>query len=185
MYSLNLTTVDIKLDPTTAHRCRVSADGMKVIDGGATKDVCDTPASSGSVLGISSLSTGKSYWEVEVSNKTGWDLGVARGNVHSKGKLTLDPNNGFWVIAHYEKKEYAALTAPPAGLSLKEKPVKVGVFVDYKEGSVSFYDVTARSHMYSFTECSFTGKIFPYFSVHPTEEGLTADPLIISTLTHQ
>lgn len=183
--SPNLTLVAIKLDPTTAHRCFVSADGMKVIDGGENKEACDTPGSSGSVLGLNSLPTEKSYWEVEVSIKTGWDVGVARSNKHRKGKLALNPDNGFWVIAHYENKEYAALTAPTIHLSLKEKPRKIGVFVNYKEGLVSFYDVTAQSHIYSFNECLFTGEIFPYFSVHPKVDGSTADPLIISPVKHQ
>lgn len=166
MSYLNSTTVDIKLDPTTAHRCLVSEDGMKVIDGSENQGACDTSRSPGSILGLNSLPTGKSYWEVEVSNKSGWILGVAGGNAKRKGKHDLSPDNSFWVIAHYENNEYTALTAPPVRLSLKEKPQKVGVFVNYKERFVSFYNVTAQSHIYSFTECSFTGEIFPHFSVH-------------------
>uniref|UniRef100_A0A3Q1I7N8 B30.2/SPRY domain-containing protein n=1 Tax=Anabas testudineus TaxID=64144 RepID=A0A3Q1I7N8_ANATE len=159
-------SVDIKLDPTTAHRCLVSEDGMKVIDGSENQGACDTSRSPGSILGLNSLPTGKSYWEVEVSNKSGWILGVAGGNAKRKGKHDLSPDNSFWVIAHYENNEYTTLTAPPVRLSLKEKPQKVGVFVNYKERFVSFYNVIAQSHIYSFTECSFTGEIFPHFSVH-------------------
>ena len=49
-------------------------------------------------------------------------------------------------------------------LSLKSQPEKVGVFVDYEEGLVSFYDVDAAALIYSFTGCSFTEKLFPFFS---------------------
>ncbi|KAG7221439.1 hypothetical protein INR49_017208 [Caranx melampygus] len=54
-----------------------------------------------------------------------------------------------------QKLETLCSVAPPVSLSLKQKPQKVGVFVDYEEGLVSFYDVTAQSHIYSFTGCSF------------------------------
>ncbi|XP_047461370.1 E3 ubiquitin-protein ligase TRIM35-like [Mugil cephalus] len=176
--------VDVKLDPATAHQSLVlSDDGKKVRDGTKKPKVPDTPERFdlfGSVLGCNSLTSGKSYWEVEVSNKTGWDLGVARGNTNRKGKLTLNPENGYWVTVHFEDKKYAALTAPPVQLSLKEKPQKVGVFVDYEEGLVSFYNVTTQSHIYSFTECLFGGEIFPYFSPHLKQDEKNADPLIIS-----
>ncbi|TNN28813.1 E3 ubiquitin/ISG15 ligase TRIM25 [Liparis tanakae] len=42
-------------------------------------------------------------------------------------------------------------------------PQKVGVFVDYEEGLVSFYDVKAAALIYSFTGCSFKEKLLPYF----------------------
>ncbi|XP_039997503.1 uncharacterized protein LOC120797724 [Xiphias gladius] len=178
--------VDVKLDPSTAHQCLVlSDDGKKVRDGGKNQKVPDTPERFdmfGSVLGRNSLTSGKSYWEVEVSNKHGWDLGVARGDANRKGKLSMNPDNGYWVTVHYEGKLYAALTAPPASLPLKEKPEKVGVFVDYEEGLVSFYDVTAQSHIHSFTECSFSGEIFPYFSPHLQQNGKNSDPLVISAV---
>ncbi|KAM6960115.1 E3 ubiquitin-protein ligase TRIM21-like [Tautogolabrus adspersus] len=178
-------TVDVRLDPTTAHQHLIlSDDGKEVKDGEEDQEVPDSPERFdmfGSVLGLNRLTYGKSYWEVEVGNKTGWDLGVARRDANRKGKLTLTPDNGYWVTVHYEDDKYAALTAPPAHLSLKEKPQKVGVFVDYEEGLVSFYDVASKSHIYSFTDCSFNGKIFPYFSPHLKDEE-NMDPLIISSV---
>ncbi|XP_047461342.1 uncharacterized protein LOC125020092 isoform X2 [Mugil cephalus] len=157
--------VDVKLDPATAHQSLVLSDnGKKVRDGTKKPKVPDTPERFdlfGSVLGCNSLTSGKSYWKVEVSNKTGWDLGVARGNANRKGNLTHNSDNGYWVTVHFEDKKYATLTAPPVQLSLKDKPQKVGVFVDYEEGLVSFYNVTTQSHIYSFTECLFDGEIFP------------------------
>lgn len=168
--------VDVELDPTTAYKCLVSADGKRLSSRGGTQRF-------GSVLGLNRMTSGKSYWEVVVSNKTGWSLGVATGDAQRKGKLVMCPDNGYWVAEHHKNK-FAALTNPPVGLPLKEKPQKVGVFVDYEEGLVSFYDATAQSHIYSFTECAFTEGIYPYFIVHVVKDG-SADSLIISTVKHQ
>ncbi|XP_047461379.1 E3 ubiquitin-protein ligase TRIM39-like [Mugil cephalus] len=181
-------TVDVKLDPNSAHqRLVLSDDGKEVKDGGEDKEVDDSPKRFdlfASVLGLNSLTSGKSYWEVEVSNKSGWDLGVARGDAKRKGKLTLNPGNGYWVTVHYQDEEYAAMTAPPRRLQLKAKPKKVGVFVSYDEGLVSFYNVTAQSHIYSFTQCSFTGELYPYFSPHMKQDEKNSEPLVISDGKH-
>ncbi|XP_036001898.1 E3 ubiquitin-protein ligase TRIM39 [Fundulus heteroclitus] len=178
-------SVDIKLDPDTAHqRLVVSPDGKAVQDGGENQEVADTPQRFdvfGSVLGLNSLTTGKSYWEVEVNNKTGWDLGVARGSADRRGKLSLNPDNGYWVLVHYEEENYAAMTTPPISLSLEEKPRKVGVFVDYEDGLVSFYDATNLSHIYSFTESPFKDELYPYFSPHTKQDKMNSEALVIST----
>ncbi|MEQ2240235.1 hypothetical protein ILYODFUR_012769 [Ilyodon furcidens] len=187
-------TVDVTLDPDTAHQRLVfSDDCSKMKDRGENLEVADSLKRFdvlGSVLGLNSLTTGKSYWEVEVSNKTGWDLGVARGSADRRGRLTLNPDNGYWVLVHFEACDvpkphaaYAAMTAPPLCLSLKDKPQKVGVFVDYEEGLVSFYDVKTRSHIYSFSKCSFKDKLYPYFSLHMKYE-INSEPLIISKMKH-
>ncbi|XP_060922312.1 E3 ubiquitin-protein ligase TRIM39-like [Limanda limanda] len=177
-------TVDVKLDPATAHQCLlVSDDGKEVEDGEEDPEVDDAPERFdmfGSVLGLNGFTSGRSYWEVEVGNKTGWDLGVARGDANRKGKLSLNPDNGYWATVHYDHDKYAALTATPLLLSLLLKPEKVGVFVDYEEDLVSFYNVTAQTHVYSFTGCSFSGELFPYFSPHRKQDDHSGDPLIIS-----
>ncbi|XP_034412758.1 E3 ubiquitin/ISG15 ligase TRIM25-like [Cyclopterus lumpus] len=109
------------------------------------------------------------------------NLGVARSDANRKGRLSLNPDNGYWVIVHYEEEEYAALTAPPVRLSLQNKPETVGVFVDFEKGLVSFYDMTAQSHIYSFAqEGSFGDDLLPYFSPHAKQNEKNADALIIS-----
>ncbi|XP_025761820.1 uncharacterized protein LOC106098990 [Oreochromis niloticus] len=181
--------VDVKLDPTTAHQSlEIYGNGKKVRDGGKMSKDPDSSQRfdvSGSILGLNRLSSGRAYWEVEVRNKTGWDLGVARCDANRKGKLSINPDNGYWATVHYEDQKYAALTTPPMSLSLKGKPQKVGVFVDYEEGLVSFYDVTSQSHIYSFTECSFGGEILPYFSPHLKQNEKNSNPLIISAVQKQ
>ncbi|XP_038128812.1 E3 ubiquitin-protein ligase TRIM38-like [Cyprinodon tularosa] len=183
-------TVDVKLDPDTAHRRLVlSSDGSKMKDSGENQMVADSLKRFdvvGSVLGHNSLTTGRSYWEVEVSNKTGWDLGIVRGSANRRGRPNLSPENGYWVLVHFEEcdvpqpyADYAAMTSPPISLSLKDKPKKVGVFLDYEEGLLSFYDVTNKSHIYTFSKCSFSDEIYPYFSLHMKYE-INYEPMIIS-----
>ncbi|XP_054914441.1 E3 ubiquitin-protein ligase TRIM38-like [Poeciliopsis prolifica] len=186
--------VDVRLDPETAH-CRLvfSNNGSKVEDRGENREVADSPKRYdvlGSVLGLNTLATGKSYWEVEVGSTTGWDLGVARGSANRRGRQALNPENGYWVLVHFEECDvpkpftvYAVMTAPPVSLSIKDKPKKIGVFVDYEEGIVSFYDVTARSHIYSFSKCSFQDELRPYFSLHMKYE-MNFEPLTISKIKH-
>ncbi|XP_014894319.1 E3 ubiquitin-protein ligase TRIM21-like isoform X1 [Poecilia latipinna] len=178
--------VDVKLDSATAHHCLVlSNDGKRVRDGGEKPKAPDDPErfdTFGSVLGINRLNRGRAYWEVEVKNKSGWDLGVARRSANRKGVLKVNTDNGYWVAVHFKDRKYAALTVPPTSLPLSEKPQKVGVFVDYEEGVVSFYDVMNKSHIFSFTECLFNDDILPYFSPHPKMNDKNVDPLIISVV---
>ena len=60
--------------------------------------------------------------------------------------------------------------------SPREKSQKVGVFVNYEEGQVSFCDVEARS----FIDYTFTEKLYPYFC--PGKHSGNSAPLIISTI---
>ncbi|KAI4896776.1 hypothetical protein NFI96_003611 [Prochilodus magdalenae] len=100
-----------------------------------------------------------------------WDLGVVRESSNRKGMISASPEDGQWSVFLRNKTEYTALDSPSVRLSLKQAPQKVGVFVDYEEGLVSFYDVEARSHIYSFTGQSFNEKIYPVFSPCTNEGG--------------
>ncbi|KAK2918429.1 hypothetical protein Q8A73_002800 [Channa argus] len=115
----------------------------------------------------------------QVKGKMKWDLGVARESINRKGEITLSPQNGFWTIWLRKGNEYEALDDPPIRLYLKSQPEKVGVFVDYEEGLVSFYDVDAAALIYSFTGCSFTEKLYPFLSPCNSNLGKNSVPLII------
>ncbi|KAK6292995.1 hypothetical protein J4Q44_G00364960, partial [Coregonus suidteri] len=84
-------------------------------------------------------------------------------------------------ISQLDKKvDYEAFTDPHTSLSLKSKPEKLGVFVDYEEGQVSFYDVDTRSHIFSFTGCTFTEKLYPYLNPFDDYDGSNSAPMIIT-----
>ncbi|XP_034542059.1 E3 ubiquitin-protein ligase TRIM21-like [Notolabrus celidotus] len=176
--------VDLTLDPDTAHpNLILSDDGKQVHCGDVRKNLPDNPERFGKyamVLSKQSFSSGRFYFEVQVEGKTKWDLGVARESINRKGQITLNPEDGFWTICLRNENEYTALDDLSVDLSLQSDPEKVGVFVDYEEGLVSFYDVDAAALIYSFTGCSFTEKLYPYFSPCPNDGGKNSAPLIIS-----
>ncbi|XP_058251154.1 zinc-binding protein A33-like [Hemibagrus wyckioides] len=175
--------VDVTLDPDTAHpNLILSADGKQVTCGDKQQNLPVTPQRFDqclNVLGKQSFSSGRFYYEVQVRGKTKWTVGVARENINRKGDITLKPQNGFWTVWLRNENQYEALAGPSVPLTLRKKVEKVGVFVDYEEGLVSFYDVKSRSHIYSFTGQSFTEKLYPLFS--PNLKGSkNSAPLIIS-----
>ncbi|XP_060730821.1 E3 ubiquitin-protein ligase TRIM21-like isoform X1 [Tachysurus vachellii] len=178
--------VDVTLDPDTAHpKLILSADGKQVTPGDTRQNLPDTPQRFNQcvcVLGKESFSSGRFYYEVQVSGKTDWDFGVATENINRKGKIILTPQNGFWTVALRNENQYEAFAGPPVPLTLREKLEVVGVFVDYEEGLVSFYDVKSRSHIYSFTGQTFTEKLYPYFCPCNNDEGKNSAPLIISSV---
>ncbi|XP_062339657.1 zinc-binding protein A33-like [Osmerus eperlanus] len=177
--------VDVTLDPDTAHRKLIlSEDGKQVRNGDKKQDLPDNPERFdyfGNVLGKQGFSSGRFYYEVQVEGKTDWILGLVRESINRKETTTLSPEDGYWTVSLMNGDEYRALADPYVLLSLRQKPQKVGVFVDYEEGLVSFYGVEARSHIYSFTGCTFTEKLYPVFNPCRNDGGKNSAPLIITT----
>nr|XP_046250598.1 E3 ubiquitin-protein ligase TRIM39-like isoform X2 [Scatophagus argus] len=159
--------VDVTLDPDTAHpRLILSEDGKQVKHGEVNTNLPNNPERFDyfvCVLAKQSFSSGRFYYEVQVKGKTDWALGVARESINRKGRIRLCPHSGYWAMWLRNNSEYVALTGPSVRLCLKSQPEKVGVFVDYEEGLVSFYDVDAAALIYSFTGCFFTDKLYPFF----------------------
>ncbi|XP_073715852.1 E3 ubiquitin-protein ligase TRIM39-like [Misgurnus anguillicaudatus] len=184
MMKMQQYAVDVTLDPDTANPYLIlSEDRKQVRDGDIRHEHPDNPQrfdKFACVLGKEGFNSGRFYFEVQVKDKTDWDFGVARESINRKGKILLSPQNGFWTVWLRNENEYKALAGPPVSLCLKVKPQKVGVFVDYEEGLVCFYDVESRSHIYSFTAQTFTEKLFPFFSPCVNNEGKNSAPLIIS-----
>ncbi|XP_062849507.1 E3 ubiquitin-protein ligase TRIM39-like isoform X1 [Trichomycterus rosablanca] len=175
--------VDVILDPDTANpELILSDDGKQVTDGDEWQDLPNNPERFYQcvfVMGKEGFSSGRFYYEVQVKGKTEWYLGVTRESSNRKGEITVSPEDGYWSVCLGNKTEYQALDSPHVLFSLKQAPQKVGVFVDYEEGLVSFYDVENESHIYSFTGQSFTEKLYPMFSPCLNDDGENSAPLII------
>lgn len=130
-------------------------------------------------LATQGFTTGRHYWEVEVGDKTAWDLGVARESVSRKGVVTLSPEDGYWTICLRQAHEYRACAGQAQLLCLSQRPQVVGVFLDYEDGVVSFYDAEAKSHIYSFTHFQFTEAMFAFFNPDMSDKNRNKSPLII------
>ncbi|XP_068579145.1 E3 ubiquitin-protein ligase TRIM21-like isoform X2 [Cebidichthys violaceus] len=180
--------VDVTLDPDTAHpHLILSDDGKQVNDSDVKKNLPNNPERfdyCAYVLAKQSFSSGRFYYEVQVKGKTEWSVGVARESINRKGIIPLSPQNGYWTIWLRNENEYEALDDSSVLLSLKCQPQKVGVFVDYEEGLVSFYDVDAAALIYSFTGCCFTENLYPFFGPDLNDGGKNCAPLIISPVNH-
>ncbi|XP_058629921.1 E3 ubiquitin-protein ligase TRIM39-like isoform X2 [Onychostoma macrolepis] len=181
-------TVDVTLDPDTAHpNLILSDDGKQVRHEDIKQKLPDNPKRFDRyllVLGKEGFSSGRFYFEVQVKGKTEWILGVARESINRKGKLTLCPSNAFWIVFLRKGNEYSAFNNTLFILSLRVKPQRVGVFVDHEEGLVSFYDVESSSHIYTYTGQSFTGKLCPFFGPRLNDVGKNSSPLIITPVNY-
>ncbi|XP_055479212.1 E3 ubiquitin-protein ligase TRIM34A-like [Psammomys obesus] len=134
------------------------------------------------ILGSKCFSSGKHYWEVDVSKKNAWILGVyarkrnlkfdvrrgkSQPNVHHRYK----PQNGYWVIGLQDGSKYSIFEDSCNGDPTVLTPFvavplhQVGVFLDCEEGIVSFFNVTNHgSLIYQFSQCCFSQPAYPYFN---------------------
>lgn len=182
--SIQRYAVDVTFDPDTAYpELLLSDNGKKVWNAGKSQNIPENPKRfdyCSCILGMEGFFLHNFYFEVDVSGKTEWDVGVATESVNRKGDIGLSPENGFWTVWLRKSDEYAANDVSPVPLILKRKPVKIGMFVDFEGGLISFYDVEARYHIYSFTGQTFAEKLYPYFSPGEYESGRNSQPMIIT-----
>ncbi|XP_053078960.1 butyrophilin-like protein 1 isoform X2 [Acinonyx jubatus] len=163
--------LSVTLDPASAHPHLAVSGGQTSV---TLEDTTEDPGGPCSILGQEAIISGRCYWEVEIrnGNRSEWGLGVCRGDVERKEWYREHPESGFWVLGWYVGK-FCALLLPELQEIHEEVPHRVGVFLDLKEGDVSFYNMTDGSHLFSFPLTSSTGTLFPYFMIKSGDVSLT------------
>ncbi|XP_019486774.1 PREDICTED: butyrophilin subfamily 2 member A2-like isoform X1 [Hipposideros armiger] len=170
---------DVVLDPDTAHpELFLAEDRRSVRRGPSRQSLPDNPERFDCrpcVLGGESYSSGRHYWEVEVENVMVWAVGVCRDGVERKGEALLVPENGFWTLEMFGN-QYRVLCAPEKILPLKERLRRVGIFLDYEAGDISFYNMRDRSHLYTCPRSLFSGPLRPFFRLGSDDSPLFICP---------
>ncbi|KAM4623975.1 protein NLRC3-like [Polymixia lowei] len=109
--------------------------------------------------------TGRCYWEVE---RRGWVyIGVTYRGIRRGGECWLGGNNKSWSLFCYDNSYTAWHNNITTDISLLSSGCnRVGVYLDWSAGSLSFYRVSSDTltHIHTFYS-TFTEPLYPAFSV--------------------
>nr|DBA19022.1 TPA: hypothetical protein GDO54_014904 [Pyxicephalus adspersus] len=178
---------NLTFDPNTSQQNLViSSNGKSVECSDHKQPVSDDPArfeKGNCLVTKESFTEGEHYWEVIVEDKPRWALGVISETANRKGKLHANPTNGFWIVGCKEGKVYEAHVEQkePRLLRVDGRPEKIGVYLSFSDGVVSFFDADDEDNvklLYTFHE-RFSGRLYPFFDVCWHDKGKNAQPLKI------
>lgn len=116
------------------------------------------------------VSCGRCYWEVEVGGeRRRWDIGVCYESLSRKGEgkqCSLGQNKESWCL-YSEPGSLAALYDDNVTRLTVPLPSRVGVFVDFEAGIISFYSVVDKklSLLHTFRQQAFTKPLHPALGV--------------------
>ncbi|XP_076775042.1 E3 ubiquitin-protein ligase Midline-1 isoform X2 [Arvicanthis niloticus] len=157
-----------KLDPKSAHRkLKVSHDNLTVERDESSSKKSHTPerfTSQGSygVAGNVFIDSGRHYWEVVISGSTWYAIGLAYKSApkhewigKNSASWALCRCNNNWVVRH-NSKEIPIEPAPHLR--------RVGILLDYDNGSIAFYDALNSIHLYTF-DVALAQPVCPTFTV--------------------
>lgn len=156
--------VEVTLDLDTANPDLLITDEKRMRCGFERKDIPNYHQRFDGwwcAVGVESFASGRHYWEVEVGERD-WRLGVAKESALRKGFKSLNTDTGYLTLRLERGTELKALTVPFTALPPGLIPSKVGIYLDYENGQLSFYDVERHFHIYTYNE-RFDENLFPLF----------------------
>uniref|UniRef100_A0AAZ3Q693 Uncharacterized protein n=1 Tax=Oncorhynchus tshawytscha TaxID=74940 RepID=A0AAZ3Q693_ONCTS len=167
-----------RLDPDTAHpKLLISEENRKVSYSEVQQAYPEQGARFSSfpqVLASKPLEGGRAYWEVEVEEDEGkWKVGVCEGQIGRKGQkdtCRIGFNPYSWCLLS-EKGKIEALHDKVAVPVEVDGLGRVGVLLDFEEGSLSFYKVAqggALSLLHCFKQ-RFSEPLYPALAVSKTQ----------------
>uniref|UniRef100_A0A3B3X002 Uncharacterized protein n=1 Tax=Poecilia mexicana TaxID=48701 RepID=A0A3B3X002_9TELE len=128
------------------------------------------------VRGSPGFSSGRHYWEVSLEFfdneqkmtliKKSWWIGVTdKHEIPHDERLSPTTKNGFWFLSSCPNQEDTLQfsTEPETFIYVQSKPKTVGVYLDFDNRKLSFYNVEEKCLIGSLA-AEFTGELFPLFN---------------------
>ncbi|XP_074525098.1 zinc-binding protein A33-like [Halichoeres trimaculatus] len=149
------------LDPNSAHPELVLSNDLTGVSNRDTQKLPHNPERfeyHPIVVSSEGFISGAHSWDVEVINEELWSIGVIQESVKKKVQLV----SGSFELAYFDGKFVAASPPDPDKfLSLKTKPKKIRVHLDYDKGKLSFFDLQTNTFIHTYTH-TFTERLFPF-----------------------
>nr|XP_014349710.1 PREDICTED: nuclear factor 7, ovary-like [Latimeria chalumnae] len=114
------------------------------------------------VMSSEDFSSGRHFWELEVSAKGDWSVGLAYNSIERDGEVSaIGENSVSWCLDYIDNNLSALFNCNITALKREtEAPQKVGMYLDYEAGVLSFYDLAdTLTHLHTFT-CTFTEPVY-------------------------
>ncbi|XP_078010648.1 E3 ubiquitin-protein ligase TRIM21-like [Phascolarctos cinereus] len=115
---------------------------------------------------------------VDVSQLPEWVLGIYTPYLRRKRDRNVNSSDSV-LLLHCDKKEeghYLQTCSGSLKHGIKGRVPRVGVYLEYVSGTLGFYNLLQRSHIYRFHSIPFTGTVTPFFSPGLPLPGTKAGP---------
>ncbi|XP_012515870.1 PREDICTED: ret finger protein-like 1 [Propithecus coquereli] len=160
--------VDMTLDVDTANNRLIISDDLRSVRCGPLnqnrRECAERFKHVICILGSPRFTSGRHYWEVDVGTSKEWDLGVCKESIDRQGSILLSSESGFWTVGLRDEEILAASTVPLTALSVSPRLRRVGIFLDMDVGTISFYNLSDGSHVFTFTKVSAAEPLRAFFA---------------------
>ncbi|XP_036898845.1 tripartite motif-containing protein 64-like [Sturnira hondurensis] len=158
--------VDNVLSAETISLCISLPNGVSAMFGGDRDSASREPqrVQSFAVWGTHTFISGRHYWEVDMPNCSMWILGVCKDSLMSDTHLIVDCEEASLLYSLKVNDHYCLSTKCPSLIQYVKRPLgKIGVFLDYDNATVSFYDAENGSLISSLVSSSpFSSPLKPF-----------------------
>ncbi|XP_051846675.1 probable E3 ubiquitin-protein ligase TRIML1 [Antechinus flavipes] len=174
--TLNQFRVDVRMEPTSASPCLIVAEDLKSVRAGQgwqldsqSADDPDLPI----VLAEKAYTSDRQYWEVDLTQLPQWTLGIHTSYLRIKNPGRVTKCVSIFFLRCVKKEDGYYLQSYPGSLNHKlNDPIpRIGVYLEYKTGTLAFYNVLQSSLIYQLPDISFIAPVTPMFSPGPPLPG--------------
>ncbi|XP_018428811.1 PREDICTED: E3 ubiquitin/ISG15 ligase TRIM25-like [Nanorana parkeri] len=117
------------------------------------------------VMSVRNFSSGRHYWEVEVSSAGWWMVGLCYPSIERRGACSWIGNNKSWCLYRSNNVYFVAHNSRAIPLPQKSSSNRLTIHLDCEAGRLTFYERrNPMRHLHTFTT-TFTEPICAAFSV--------------------
>ncbi|XP_063806700.1 E3 ubiquitin-protein ligase TRIM39-like [Pseudophryne corroboree] len=147
---------DISLDVTTAgDNIQISGDRKTASRSEINQNRPVTPQrfQCNQVISTRGFSSGRHYWEVDVSKSVRWRLGMCYPSIDRRGyQSVIGSNNKSWCLCRYNNQYLVIHDSTGNWVGGNIRCDRVRVYLDYEAGQLSFYSLSDRiRHLHTVT----------------------------------